>query len=178
VDRPVPCACRRGRASGAGADRQLRREGAPLGGRRQRGEQSQAIGRSRGGRTTKIHALTDRLCRPIAFLLTGGQIADCTAGALLLEQLPAARILHADKGYDSDAIRRQVEAKGAMPNIPPKANRRWKPCFSPVLYRDRNAIERMFCRLKDFRRIATRYDRLATNFLAAVCIAATVSYWL
>lgn len=65
-----------------------------------------------------------------------------------------------------------------MPNIPPKANRRWKNCFSPFLYRSRNAIERMFCRLKDFRRVATRYDRNAANFLAAVCIAATVSYWL
>ena len=60
----------------------------------------------------------------------------------------------------------------------PKANRRWKNCFSPLLYRNRNAIERMFGRLKDFRRIATRYDRLADNFLAAVCLAATVSYWL
>ncbi len=144
----------------------------------QRGEKNQAIGRSRGGRTTKIHALTDTERRPIAFLLTGGNIADCTAGARLLEKLPNCSILHADKGYDSDAIRRQVEAKGAMPNIAPKTNRRWKTCFSPVLYRDRNAIERMFCRLKDFRRIATRYDRQATNFLAAVCIAATVSYWL
>ncbi|WP_342111695.1 IS5-like element ISMra5 family transposase [Methylobacterium sp. SI9] len=142
------------------------------------GEQSQAIGRSRGGRTTKIHALTDRFCRPLAFLLTGGQAADCKAGALLLERLPACRIVLADKGYDSDAIRRQIEASGAAPNIPPKINRRWKPCFSPVLYRGRNAIERMFGRLKDFRRIATRYDRLATNYLAAVCLAATVSYWL
>ena len=62
--------------------------------------------------------------------------------------------------------------------VPPKANRRWKNCFSPHLYRNRNAIERMFGRLKDFRRIATRYDRSATNFLAAVCLAATVSYWL
>ena len=114
----------------------------------------------------------------VAFLLTGGQIADCTAGAVLLEEMPRSAILHGDKGYDSDAIRRQVEGKGAMPNIPPKANRRWKNCFSPVLYRSRNAIERMFCRLKDFRRIATRYDRLAINFLAAVCIAAAVSYWL
>ena len=104
-------------------------------------------------------------------------MADCTAGAQLLERLPPCRILHGDKGYDTDAIRRQVEATGAMPNIPPKANRRWKNCFSPALYRGRNAIERMFCRLKDFRRVATRYDRLATNFLAAVCIAATVSYW-
>ena len=97
---------------------------------------------------------------------------------MLLRNLPACRILHADKGYDSDAIRRQIEAAGAAPNIPPKSNRRWKSCFSPVLYRVRNAIERMFCRLKDFRRIATRYDRSATNFLAAVCLAATVSYWL
>lgn len=84
----------------------------------------------------------------------------------------------ADKGYDSDAIRRQIEAAGAAPNIPPKINRRWKPRFSPVLYHGRIAIERMFGRLKDFRLIATRYDRLATNYLAAVCLAAAISYWL
>jgi transposase len=92
--------------------------------------------------------------------------------------MPKCRILHADKGYDTNAVRRKVEARGAMPNIPPKVNRRWKSCFSPFLYRDRNAIERMFGRLKDFRRIATRYDRLAVNFLAALCLAATVSYWI
>ncbi len=92
--------------------------------------------------------------------------------------MPAASILHGDKGYDSNAVRRQAEDKGAMPNIPPKSNRRWKNCFSPHLYRNRNAIERMFCRLKDYRRIATRYDRHARNFLAAVCLAATVSYWI
>lgn len=86
------------------------------------------------------------------------------------------RLMLADKGYGSNAIRRQIETTGAAPNIPPKSNRRWKPCFSPVLYKGRNAIERMFGRLKDFRRISTRYDRSATNYLAAVCIAATVSY--
>jgi transposase len=111
-------------------------------------------------------------------MLTGGQVADCTAGAALLDRLPDCDVLHADKGYDANAIRRQVEDHGALPNIPPKANRKGKPCFSPFLYRNRNAIERMFCRLKDFRRVATRYDRSATNFLAAVSIAATVSYWL
>ena len=162
----------------ASPDRQFGSEGTPLRIRRQRGEQNQAIGRSRGGRTTKIHALTDSACRPIAFMLTGGQVADCTAGELLLEQMPQASILHGDKGYDSNAIRRQIEGKGAMPNIPPKANRRWKNCFSPALYRNRNAIERMFGRLKDFRRIATRYDRLADNFLAAVCLAATVTTYI
>lgn len=107
-------------------------------------------------------------------MLTGGQVADCTAGAALLDHLPECEILHADKGYDADAIRRQVEQRGTMPNIPPKANRKWKNCFSPMLYRDRNAIERMFCRLKDFRRVATRYDRLAVNFMAAVYIAAVL----
>jgi len=167
-----------GGAAGGGAHRLLGGEGAPLGQRRRRGEKNQAIGRSRGGRTTKIHALTDARCRPIAFMLTGGNVADCVAGAELLARLPTCEILHGDKGYDSDAIRRQVEKDGAMPNIPPKANRKWKNCFSPFLYRNRNAIERMFCRLKDFRRVATRYDRNAANFLAAVCIAATVSYWL
>ena len=126
----------------------------------------------------KNHALTDACFRPIAFLLTGGQVADCIAADELLDGLLTAQILHGDKGYDSNAVRRKIESKGAVPNIPPKTNRRWKNCFSPWLYRHRNAIERMFGRLKDFRRIATRYDRLARNFLAAVCLAATLCYWL
>ena len=125
-------------------------------------------------------------CPPVSMEATGRHAPSVRAWILvvlraseqLLEQMPHASMLHGDKGYDSNAIRRQVEGKGAMPNIPPKANRRWKNCFSPILYRNRNAIERMFGRLKDFRRIATRYDRLADNFLAAVCLAATVSYWL
>lgn len=88
-------------------------------------------------------------------MLTGGQVAGCKAAAALLVHLPTtARVLHGDKGYDTNPVRRQVEANGTLPNIPPKANRIWKSCFSPVLYRARNAIERMFCRLKDFRRIA------------------------
>jgi transposase len=109
-----------------------------------KGEENQAIGRSRGGRSTKIHALTDAQCRPLAFTLTGGQVADCTAGTLLLEQLPHCDVLHADNGYDANAIRRQVEERGTMPNIAPKSNRKWKNCFSPFLYRNRNAVERMF----------------------------------
>ena len=91
---------------------------------------------------------------------------------------PPCEIPHGDKGYDSDVIWRQVERDGATPNIPAKAKRKWKNCFSPLLYRNRNVIERMLRRLKDFRRIAARCDRNATNFLAAVCIAATVSGWL
>jgi transposase len=92
--------------------------------------------------------------------------------------MPATSILHGDKGYDSNAVRRKIEERGTAPNIPPRSNRLWKPCFSPALYRDRNAIERMFCRLKAYTRIATRYDRLAVNYLAAVCLAATIAYRL
>jgi transposase len=96
----------------------------------------------------------------------------------LLPRLPADVLVIADRGYDTDAIRAAINGRGATPNIPPKINRRFKPPFSPVLYRSRNAIERMFGRLKDFRRIATRYDKLAANFLAAVHLAATICYWL
>jgi transposase len=105
-------------------------------------------------------------------------VPDCVAADTLLDRLAGASLLHGDKGYDTNAVRRKIESRGAAPNIPPKINRRWKNCFSPVLYRDRNAIERMFGRIKDFRRIATRYDKLCRNFLAAVCLVATVCYWL
>jgi len=111
-------------------------------------------------------------------VLTGGQIADCRVADRLLSGLSADTLVLADKAYDTDAIRRQIEEAGAVPNIPPKANRTWKSCFSPQLYRGRNAIERMFARIKDFRRIATRYDKIATNFLAAIVLAAAVIYWL
>lgn len=105
-------------------------------------------------------------------------MADCRAAETLLDGLPPGLMVHGDKGYDSNAVRRQIENAGSVPNIPPKSNRKWKNCFSPYLYRGRNAIERMFGRIKDFRRIATRYDRLAQNYLAAVHIAAIVCYWL
>ena len=105
-------------------------------------------------------------------------MTDCTAADWLLDEMATVDLVHGDKGYDTNAVRQKIEAKGAAPNIPPKVNRRWKSCFSPYLYRNRNAVERMFGRLKDFRRIASRYDRLVVNFLSAVQIAAIVSYWL
>jgi transposase len=103
------------------------------------------------GRTTEIHALTDCNRRPLAFLLTGGNVADCTAADDLLEHMPVTSILHGDRGYDTNAVRRTIEQRGTTPNIPPHNNRLGKNCFSPVLYRDRNAIERMFGRIKGFR---------------------------
>jgi transposase len=79
----------------------------------------------------------------------------------------------ANKAYDADRIRELI----ATPNIPPKSNRRWKPCFSKRLYRERNLVERFFSKLKHFRRVATRYDRLAANFLAMVQLA-SLRLWL
>ncbi len=114
----------------------------------------------------------------MAFLLTPGQAADCRAAEALLRRLPPGALVMADRAYDTDAVREQIQGRRSVPNMPSRRNRRWKHCFSPVLYRGRNAIERMFGRLKDFRRVATRYDKLAANFLAAVHLAAAVSYWL
>ena len=168
----------RGWPACGGVDRQHPYEGPPLGGRWKRGACRQAIGISRGGRNSKLHALTDGEGRPLRFLLTGGNVADCRAADVLLDDLAPRTIVLADKAYDSNAIRDLIERQGAGPNIPSKANRRWKSCFSRTLYKGRNAVERMFCRLKDFRRIATRYDKLAANFLGAVYLAAAVTWWL
>ena len=169
-----------------GADRQHACEGAPLCCRRKRGACFPAIGVSRGGRNTKpvlsevegVHAITDGQGRPLAFLLTPGQAADCKAAEQLLDKLPTRCIVHADRAYDSNRIRDLIEEQGAVPNIPPKSNRRWKSCFSKTLYKGRNAIERMFCRLKDCRRLATRYDKLAANFLGNIHLAAAIMWWL
>jgi transposase len=145
---------------------------------RKRGEQNQAIGRSRGGRTTKIHGLSDRLCRPVVLHLTAGQDADIAAAPDVLALAPAMRALLADKGYDGDSLRAQIIDRGAKPVIPNKSNRVVIHPFNKRAYKGRNVIERCFCRLKDFRRVATRYDKLARNFLAAVHLAAVIAYWL
>jgi transposase len=153
-------------------------QGASLGQRRKRGEHEQAIGRSRGGRTTKIHALSDPDCRPCAFHLTPGQNADIAAAPALLALAPPICTLIADKGYDGDGFRADIVNRGAKPVIPNKSNRVVHHRFNKRAYKGRNVIERCFCRLKDFRRIATRYDKLARNFLAAIQLAALVAYWI
>lgn len=145
---------------------------------RERGECNQAIGRSRGGRTTKIHALSDPLCRPVVFHLTPGQDADITAAPDVLALAPEMYALLADKGYDGDDLRAQIAERGTKPVIPNKSNRINVHRFNKRAYRGRNVIERCFCRLKDFRRVATRYDKLAENFLSTVYLTAVVAYWL
>ena len=109
--------------------------------------------------------------------LSAGQAHDAPAALTLLDRLDPRTIVLADKAYDGDVIRDLMEAHGAVPNIPAKSNRKWKPCFSKSLYRERNQVERFFSKLKHFRRIATRYDKLADNFLAMVKLA-SCRLWL
>ncbi|WP_409563982.1 IS5 family transposase [Rhizobium leguminosarum] len=137
-----------------------------------RGMETMAMGRSRGGLTSKIHALVDAEGRPVNLRLTGGQIADCTQADALTDELGEGDILLADKGYDSNAIRAKAAERGAWANIPPKANRKETFSFSGWVYRQRNLVERFFNRIKHFRGIATRYDKHPENYLAAVKLVA------
>ncbi len=111
-------------------------------------------------------------------LLSEGQVSDYRGAASVLSALPNAKVLIADKGYDSDWFRQALENLGIEPCIPSRTGRRNPIQHDQKLYKQRNVIERMFGRLKDWRRIATRYDRCAHTFMSAICIAATVIFWL
>jgi transposase len=139
------------------------------------GTRRRALGRSRGGFTSKLHCLADARGRPVAFHLTSGEAADCKAYDTLPDRAPDA--LLADKGYDADAIRADLASRNIKAVIPGRSNRRVKIDHDRELYKQRNCIERMFGRLKINRSIATRYDQLANSFLGMVHIA-TARYWL
>ena len=129
------------------------------------------MGRSRGGLTTKIHALVDAEGLPIALKLTEGQAHDGKSAEDMLEQMKAGQILLADRAYDSDAMRQALAERGAWANVKPMPNRKNVPAFSAFLYRYRNLVERFFNKLKHFRGVATRYDKRADNYLAGVKLA-------
>ena len=129
------------------------------------------MGRSRGGLTTKIHAVVDKQGRPIKLKLTAGQDADITSAPEMIADLPEGALLLADKGYDSNALREMVANRNTWANIPPKSNRKDPICFSKHLYRVRNRVERFFNKIKHYRRTATRYDKTAESFLAALVVA-------
>jgi transposase len=130
------------------------------------------MGRSRGGLTTKIHALVDACGLPIALKLTEGQAHDGRSATDLLGALPRKCVLLADRGYDSDALRAMITAQGATANIRPLDHRIDPPAFSPRLYKRRNLVERFFNKLKHYRAIATRFDKHDANFLATIKLAA------
>src|SRR5215217_8707501 len=161
-----------------GADhRQLAREGTSLGSGRKRGEWEQAVGRSRGGRTSKIHCLADDRGRPVALALTPGNVADLSLAVPLLEAVARPKRLIADKAYDVDRLRTWLKARRIKAVIPSTALRTVPYPLDRAAYRRRNLIERLFGRLKNWRRIATRYDRLARNYLAGIALVAVVAEW-
>lgn len=135
------------------------------------------MGRSRGGLTTKIHALVDAEGRPIRLKLTAGQAHDGRSAADMFDTVQAGDILLGDRAYDSDRLRAALKERGAWACVRPMPTRVNIPSFSPWLYRQRNAIERFFSKLKHFRAVATRYDKRDDNFLASVQLA-SIRIWL
>jgi transposase len=111
-------------------------------------------------------------------LLTGGEAHDCPVAERLIDRVESAECLLGDKAYDSAELREELEQRGTKPVIPNRSNRKHPFRFSKRLYKLRWRIETAFNRLKDFRRIATRYDKLARNYLASVCLAAAIVWWL
>ncbi len=129
------------------------------------------MGRSRGGLTTKIHALVDANGLPIMLKLTEGQAHDGRSAADMLDGIGKDQVLLADRAYNSNALREKLGERGAWANIRPLANRRDKPAFSAFLYKYRNLVERFFNKLKHFRAVATRYEKHDANYLALVKLA-------
>jgi transposase len=123
--------------------------------------------------STKINAVVDQAGMPVRIVLSQGQSSDKTVAPSLIEGLKPRRDLVADRGYDARAIIDLVESRGGRAHIPTCRDRKVQRSVDPAFYRQRNLIERFFNRLKHFRRIATRYDKTARNFLAAVLLAAT-----
>ena len=120
----------------------------------------------------------DGLGRLVAFAITPGQRGDAPVAAELVALLPASATLAADRAYDSDALRRALIARGTTPVIPNGPRRKHLHPFDRNAYKRRNLVERAFCRLKDFRRVATRYDKLAETYAAAISLAAIVTWWI
>jgi transposase len=116
--------------------------------------------------------------KPVALLLSEGQMSDYKGARRLLDSLPPAKELLADRGYDANWFRAALTEKGITPCIPSKKNRKLPIPYDATVYKQRHKVENMFAKLKDWRRIAMRYDRCAHTFFSAICIAATVIFYL
>jgi len=133
------------------------------------------LGRSKGGLSTKVHAATDALGNPVRFILTGGERNDITQIEPLLDGLKANHVL-ADKGYDGQRAMDAIAATGAKPVVPRRTTTATWRSFDAALYKDRNLIERFFSKIKHFRRIATRYDKLARNYAGFLNLVAALKW--
>ena len=139
------------------------------------GRDWQAIGLTKGGWNTKLHAVVDGHGTPVALLLTGGQVADVSQAEDLLKEVEA-RIVVLDKGSDSDGLRIWLLARDISPCLPPKSNRTNPLPYRKASYRKRHLIENFFAHLKTFRRVATRYDKLAETFFGWILLAVLVKF--
>ena len=139
--------------------------------------EKEALGRSRGGFSTKVHVCCDALGNPRRILLTAGQSSDhLQAQALLADDKPGAVV--ADKGYDSSSLAQVIKQRGAQVVIPSRSSAKQPRLIDWNLYKDRNKIERFFNRIKQYRRVATRYDKTATSFLAFLHLTAAMTLLL
>src|SRR5690606_37465631 len=145
---------------------------------REKGGRGRLIGRTKGGMNTKLHAICDSHGRPLNLFVTAGQVSDYIGARALLNSLPSVDWLLGDRGYDADWFREALEDKGIRVCIPGRKQRKKAVKYDKRRYKRRNRIEIMFGRLKDWRRVATRYDRCPKVFLSAIALAAVVIYWL
>jgi putative transposase len=127
---------------------------------------------------SKLHVVCDDAGKPLVMLLTEGQMSDHRGARLMFDALPKAKALIADRGYDSNWFREALKQRGTAPCIPPTKSRKTPLAYDKALYRTRHKVENLFAKLKDWRRIATRYDRCAHTFFSAICIAAAVAFYL
>ena len=141
-----------------------------------RGTDDEAIGRSRGGLSTKIHAAVDALGNPLRFILTAGQAHESKQAEALIDGFDFDKLL-GDKGFDSDRFRASIATAGAEAVIPPLGSRKEAIAYDEHVYRERNLVERFFNKIKHFRRIATRYEKTAISFAAMLSLVGAM-IWL
>ncbi|MFT8814430.1 IS5 family transposase [Acetobacter fabarum] len=145
----------------------------------QKGAFPRHIGRTKGDLNSKLHAVCDDQGRPVRLHLTAGQVSDFKgADALLLDLPDETEEVISDRGYDSNEIRQFLADRNITACIPPKKNRKSKPPYNWHLYKKRHLIENIIAKLKDWRRVATRYDRCAHTFISAIHIAASVILYI
>ncbi|MCV2449740.1 IS5 family transposase [Paracoccus sp. DMF] len=173
--RAEPCGdCARQASDG----RQHRDPRPPSCGGRKRGTPKEALGRSRGGFSTKIHLRVNGAGLPMRTVITPGQDSDYAGYDLVMaDNLPQPAVLVADRGYDSNEIREDIESRNALPMIPMRKNRKVRKAVDMTIYTLRNIVERCFNRLKNSRRLATRYDKTADSFLGFIDIAC-IRLWI
>jgi transposase len=137
------------------------------------GPEAEALGRSRGGYSTKVHGAITGLGCPAKILLTPGQQSDVSQAKTLIEDVPIEVVI-GDKGYDSDELVEAIEQRGGEAVIPPRSNRKAPRPYDRERYKDRNLAERFWNKIKHYRRVATRYEKTARNFLAFIHVASVM----